>query len=137
MSAVAQLGNVRRVALLVALVWSVALPIAGFTFPMYSVEVASSSGTITHGSDTLVGVNGPQVVMILLVPLLVSVVVTAALLMRRIRGAIVLAWTMTAALVGLTALALLSIGIFVLPVPVALLIACAAEPAQSRSAAPR
>ncbi|PSL06748.1 hypothetical protein CLV30_102134 [Haloactinopolyspora alba] len=128
MNTVAQLGHVRKLALLVALVWSVGLLVAGFTVPMYRQETESSSGTISHGTDTFVGVNGSQSVIVLLAPLLVSILVAGALLMRRVPGTMAIAWTMTAALCGLTALAMLSIGVLVLPVAAALVVACTAKP---------
>jgi hypothetical protein len=127
-SASARPRRIRKVALSFALVWSVAVLVAGFTVPMYSEETETSSGSIS-GTDTLVGENGSGIIIVLLVPLVVSILVTLCLMARRVRGAIVVAWILTAALCGLTVLALLSIGIYLLPVAGALMVACAVEPA--------
>jgi hypothetical protein len=133
MDAVAHMEKRRKAALLVALIWSAALPVTGLTAPVYNTEMESPSGTVARGTDTLVGVNGSGVLAALTVPLMVSIVV-AALLILRFPGALVIAWTMTAALGALTALAMLSIGIYLLPVAVALVVACAAEPAPAKVA---
>lgn len=136
MDAAARSGRVRKVALSVAVAWSAALPVAGFTVPMYGGQTGSTSGAVSRWTDTLVGVNGTGVLIVLLLPLLVSVLVTFALMIRKRPGALAVAWTLTAALCVLTALAMLSIGIFLIPVPIALVVACASEPPGLATAPP-
>jgi hypothetical protein len=115
------------VALLFAGVYGLALIVAGFLVPVYSTQASSSSGAVSHGSATLVAVNGSGVVIVLGIPLLLTVAVGAALVPGR-RWGRPLAWTFTGLLAVFNVLALLSIGLFVLPVTVALVVACLAWP---------
>jgi hypothetical protein len=110
--------------LLLAAVYATALVVAGFVAPVYRSTSASSSGAVTHGSDTVVGVNGLGVVFVLGVPLLATVLVACALRLRSLRGAVAFAWTLTGVLAAFNLLAMLSIGVFVLPVTAALIVAC-------------
>lgn len=119
-------GRVRIAALGFAVLWSALLPLGGLTLPVYGTASGSTTDGSGDGSATLVAVNGSGVLVVLLVPLLVSVLV-AAFQAVGTPPARFAAWLLTAALFGLTALAMLSIGIFVLPVPIALALACAAE----------
>jgi hypothetical protein len=121
------------IALAVALAWSVALLIAAVTVPVYSgTGTAGGSGSsavvITHTSATLVGENGFAVLAVIAVPLLI-VLAVGYLLWRRASdpagGAGALAWTLTALLAAGNLLAMVTVGIFVLPVTVALVVACA------------
>lgn len=130
MWAVDRTGRVRIAALGFAVLWSALLPVGGLTLPLYGTASESTtdgpfSGSLS-GSATLVAVNGGGVLVVLLVPLLVSVLV-AAFQAVGTPPATVAAWLLTAALFGLTAIAMLSIGIFVLPVPIALALACVAD----------
>ncbi len=128
MRALNEMGRVRLVALGFAIVWSVALLLGGFSLPLYSTSTEDTSAGTTTGTDTLVGANGTGAVIVLLVPLLVSLLVAAGLLAQTRLGRVA-AWILTAALFGATAVAIFSIGVFVLPVPLALLVACVARPA--------
>jgi hypothetical protein len=92
---------------------------------MYRTTSESTTGEVTYGSDTLVGVNGPGVVVVLAVPFVVTVLVGCALLLRAHRGALLAAWTLTVMLAMFTLLAMMSIGSFVVPVTAALIVACA------------
>lgn len=119
-----------RIALVLALVWSALLVLAGFTLPLYGFSSSSatldgSSGTdeIT-GTATLVQVNGWTAVLVLAIPLAV-VLVVGGLLVVGGRGPRVVAWAITALLGVFTVLALLSVGLFIVPVVVALVVACA------------
>ena len=109
-------------ALIVAAVWAGALLVAGFVVPWYSSDRSSGAG----GSDTLVGVNGPGVVWILVLPLLVTGIVGCALRWRARPFALVVAWSLTAVLGALTLVAMLTIGALILPVTAALVVACVA-----------
>jgi hypothetical protein len=118
-------SRVCRGALVAASAWSAALLVAGFLVPVYSSQGVSADGEVSDGSATLVGQNGLGVVVILAIPLVVSLAVWAVLRTPTRRGAVPIAWTLTGVLAGLNLLALLSIGVFVLPVTVALVVACA------------
>lgn len=112
-----------------AVAWSTALPVAALTVPVYiNRRREVGTGVITSsGSETLVDVNGAQILWVLLVPLMVSLLVAGALLGGSLPGAVPLAWVLSVALLCATALAIFSVGILVLPVPIALLVACAAR----------
>jgi hypothetical protein len=118
-----RLGRAPAVALLFAAAYGVALVVAAFTVPFYDSDSSSSSGEASQASETLVGVNGPGVALVLGVPLLVTLAVGFAL-WQRSRGAQPIAWTLTGLLAAANLLAMLSVGIFVLPVTAALVLAC-------------
>ena len=101
------------------------LVVAGFLVPAYQSTSMSSSGELTQSSKTLVGMNGPGVAFVLALPLLVTVLVGCALLLRGRRGAMPVAWALTALLAVFNVLGMLSIGVFVVPVTAALVVACA------------
>jgi hypothetical protein len=128
------LGRVPAVALLIAAVYGVALVVAAFTLPVYDSTSSSSSGGTSQASDTLVGENGLGVALVLGVPLLVTLAVGCAL-WQRSRWALPIAWTLTGLLAALNLLAMLSVGIFVLPVTAALVLACARSRPPARPAA--
>jgi hypothetical protein len=123
------------VALLIAATNSVALIVAGFVVPMYSTVGASSSPTgssgnvpapiiVTRSSTTLVAENGLHVVFLLLIPLIVTVAVWAALLQRTRRGALTVAWILSGLLALFNLATLMTIGLYIIPVSVSLLFAC-------------
>ncbi len=118
-------SRVCTAALVTAFAWSVVLLVAGFLVPVYSSQGVASDGEVFDGSATLVGQNGLGVVVVLAIPLLVTLGVWSALRTPTRRGAVPIAWILTGVLAGLNLLALLSIGVFVLPVTVALVVACA------------
>jgi hypothetical protein len=117
-------GRAASIALSIAAVYAAALVVAAFFAPVYSSASVSSSGEVTQGSGTLVSVNGIGVLPVLAVPLLATVLVGCALWLRARRGAMPFAWTLTGLLAVFNLLAMLSIGLFVLPVTAALVIAC-------------
>ena len=94
--------------------------------PAYETETATSTGTVAHGSATLLEANGPGVLLVVAVPLVASAIVSLALWRRRAaRGAGPVAWTCVGVLAGFNLLAMLSIWLFILPVTVCLLVVCA------------
>jgi hypothetical protein len=123
-----QPSRVSSVALLFAAVYSAAIIVAGFVVPMYSSlsvssSPASSSGSapssvvVSHGSATLVAENGLHVVFVLSIP-------WAALRKGAWRGAVRIAWALTWLLALFNLAALMSIGLYIIPVTVALFVAC-------------
>ena len=64
------------------------LIVAGFVVPRYRTTSESTTGEVAYGSDTLVGVNGPGVVVVLAVPFVVTDLVGCALLLQAHRGAL-------------------------------------------------
>lgn len=107
--------------LLPAALWSVGLVVAALLVPVYDTEAGSSV------SATLVQVNGMKVLIPVGVPLVVVVLVAAALIYRRSqgkRGAGALAWAFAGLLCLLALVGILTIGIFVLPVAVVVMVVC-------------
>lgn len=123
--------RIGSVALLVAALYSSGLIAAGFLVPVYSTQSVSSSGAVAEGSATLVGENGVNVVVVLVIPLLVTLVAAGLLFSRRSWGLLV-ARILTAVLVVFNVLAILSIGVFVVPVTITLVIVCLTWPAAQR-----
>jgi len=124
------------VALAVALFWSAALLVAAALAPAYQSTTETSSGTVTHGSATLVNENGSGVLLIIGVPLLVTVIVGCALWRRGTRrGAGPIAWTVTGLLAGFNLVAMLSIGPYIMPVTACLAVACTIRQARPRGEA--
>ena len=118
-----------RLALGGATLWSLALVVAVLTLPVYSGETTTSDSTgattTTATSATLVAENGWWGLVVAGIPLVVCLVVRTLLLGPVGRAARVAA-AVVVALLGLgNLLAMLSIGIFVLPVTVALAVAVA------------
>ena len=134
-AAVTRLGRVASVALLIAAVGGAALVLAGFFAPMYETMTESAAGEVTHGTGTLAGVNGPGVVAVLVVPLLVTLAVGSALWQGARRGAVAVAWILAGLLAAFNVLSMASIGMFVVPITAALLVACAVH--RPRSEQPR
>ncbi len=125
---VMQADRATRIVLAIAAVWSVGLVIAAAVAPWYSSTSVSTSGLVVRGSATLVQENGLRVLMPICVPLLAVGVVTFSLWRRRKQvrsGAGALAWMLTALLAGFTLVSMLTIGLFVLPVTVLVIVACA------------
>jgi hypothetical protein len=127
-------GRLERVSLAIAAVWGAGLLAAAVVVPVYSSAGVSSSGAVSHGSATLVGVNGWGVLLVVSVPLVATAMVGGALWRRGSRpGAGVLAWTAAGLLAVFNVLALASIGVFVLPVTACLFVACAGHGRQRGS----
>ena len=109
--------------------WSVLLLIGAYVLPVYQGEVStqSSNGRV-HSRDTsatLVEMNGSGALMAVAVPLAATLLVMLALLAQDPgQNAGPLAWTLVVLLSGFNLLAMLSIGIFLLPTTVCLLVAC-------------
>ena len=130
-------GRPELISLITALAWAVGLLIAALVVPVYqsSTVVAGSSapGSVGSGTATLVGVNGWSALFVASLPLVAAVVTVAALWQRSGRhGAGAIAWAVTGLLACFNVLAILSIGVFVVPVTAALVIACGTHGAKPR-----
>lgn len=139
MSAVGSLGSrfgrLESVSLVTALVWGTGLIIGARLIPVYESSAASRSGAASAGSATLVAVNGWGVLLVAGAPLAAAVLTGCALWRRGGRpGAGVFAWAVTGLLACFNVLAMLSIGLFVVPVTVALAVACGAHGRQRHGA---
>lgn len=122
-----------KIALVASLIWSLLLLVAAFIFPVYGYASSSASvgsdGNLVQGAEitgtaTLVGVNGAWAVLLIAIPLVVTILV-AVLLRIGARPARVTARAVTGLLAAVTVLGLMSIGLFLLPATVALVVACA------------
>jgi hypothetical protein len=114
----------------VAVAWGLTLPILALLMPVYageSVETSSDgTGVTTASSATLVQMNGLWSLAMIAVPFVVAIVVALVLWLRRPpAGPGAIAWILVGLLGAANVLALLSVGIFVLPVTVCLVAACA------------
>ncbi len=106
----------------VALLWSAGLPALAFA-PTYARARSGPNGTI-RDTVTLIHENGNSVLVPLVVPLVITLLVGLTLLLNRREGAFNAAWSLTLVLTVLNALALLTIGIVVVPVTAALIATC-------------
>jgi len=122
--------RVSAIALAAAAAWAVALLVAAFLVPIGGSVSASSSGVITYGTATFVDINGVHGAAVVGIPLLCTVLVAGALLLRRRRAAVPCAWAVTGVLALFNMLAMLTIGLFVVPVTAALVVACTATTAR-------
>lgn len=125
---------ITAVALALAALISAGLLVAAAVVPVYGTETASASlapdGTLTSssttsGGATLVAVNGLGSLVVVAVPLLVTLVVGALLLRATGWWGYAAAWIVTGLYTVLCVLALMSIGIFLAPVAMVLVVACA------------
>lgn len=117
-----ELPRATVVALGVAVVAAVGLLVIAFVAPLYTATSSGGSGSST-GTATLVQVNGVGVLIPLGLPLLLSLGAAASLWADR-SWSRNLAWALTAATLFLTILSLASVGLFMLPVATALVVAC-------------
>jgi hypothetical protein len=111
-----------------AFAWSLALIAAAFVAPLYQGTTATSHGLVSTGGSTLVAQNGLGVLVPVCVPAVLAALIWLALHRRCARAshlASVGATAGIALLVVFNALAMFSIGIFVLPVT--MLLACSAS----------
>lgn len=113
-----------RIALLVAAVLSLGLVVWAFTFPAYQ-GLETRGGVTTETTSTLIEVNGSGAIVPILVPLVVTALVAVLLLRVREPVARVGAWALVGLLTIFAVLAMFSIGMYVLPVAIALAVAVA------------
>ena len=108
-----------RILLGFAILFGFGLILAALFAPAYN-GVTATSGSSLSSSATLVQVNGYSVLGVVSVPVVLSLGVSVAL-MYHVRW---LAWVLTAMAFAVVLLGAFSIGPFVLPVAVLLVIAC-------------
>jgi hypothetical protein len=121
------------VAVHLATLWSAGLLAGAATLPVYgsSTTVSTRHGvmsTVTHPSKTLVEVNGSRILEIIAIPLAASLLVGVALLRPR-AGWVAhwVAWVLTGVVGLLSLLAILTIGLAIVPVTMLLAAACALD----------
>lgn len=120
------------VLLALAALWSAALIAAGFFVNSYSssaTTVSTSGSTVATNppGQSLVQVNGLKVVVLLSVPLAMVLIVAVLMWRRRNAGRVLVgpsAWGAVVLLGIVTLLGLLTIGPFIFPATVLLLVAC-------------
>ena len=124
------------ISLAIAIASGTGLVILALLAPVYQSQSVFSPGTMTNGSATLIGVNGWRAMLVAGAPLAAAAVAGYGLWRRAGRpGAGVLAWTATGLLACFNVLAIATIGVFVIPVTVALFAACAAHGGRPHRAA--
>jgi hypothetical protein len=109
-----------------ALCWSAFVLASAFWAPAYQGETATSGGTVTHTSATLVGVNGLRAALLLAVPLVLTLAAVIALHLRCARGSragTIAAWLAVGVLGALTLVGAASIGVYVVPTLLLLVVA--------------
>ena len=136
-------GRGAWVAVAAAAAWASWLVVAAFVLPVYGSTITTGSGTptglspetVVHTTQTLVEVNGPVAAVEMAVPLAATLVVALAFRSGVHRVRMVVGWTATGLLALFNALGTLTIGVFVLPVTAALVVACWLAGRTARAAA--
>jgi len=120
--------------------WSMALIAAGFFVSAYQSSGSTSATyttSLTRPGLTIIQENGDKALIPLSIPLVIVLIVAALMLRRQRRGRVLVgpaAWTGAVLMGILTFLGLFSIGLFILPVTVLLLVACVmATPSKAES----
>jgi len=126
-----RLGLTTSITLLGATCWSVLLIAGAILFPAYSAtgEEVPSVGAVTQApaaqsAVSLTGFNGAGPAAAIALPLLVTLAVGIALWLHSRRGAVPVAWTLAGLLAAFNLILMASVGLFILPVTVALIMAC-------------
>jgi hypothetical protein len=102
-----------------AFAWALALVVAAFVVPVYEGEAAGDGGFSGSMGATLIGENGLGALVPVALPALVTALVSLALHRKRShgsRGGGRVAWVLIGLLALFCLLAILSIGVLVLPV---------------------
>lgn len=129
--------------MVIAAVYAAAFLIVGAFVPTYSSTSSSetSTGVVTHSSSsaTMVAVNnGVRVLVVLALPLVAVGLVWVSIMWQRRYGHLdagVMGWIVVVLLGVMTFFAMLSIGIFIVPLVVLLAAACANAPTTAPKAA--
>ncbi len=106
-----------------ALAWSIGLVVAALALPVYSgTSTSSDVNGVTLTNSTLVQVNGIRALVLMAIPALVSIIVLLAIRARHsgARWAAPLAWTAIGVVIVEALVGVMTVGLFILPVPVLL-----------------
>lgn len=113
-------------------VCTVALVPAAFLAPAYHGEEGTAHGSVELPAQTLVDVNGLYVVWLLCIPVFLAPVVWAGLRLRCSRGSVLggrIAWIAVALMWAFALVGAASIGLFLLPAALLLIVATWLKPA--------
>jgi len=111
-------------------IWSLGLVLAALLIPAYNGD-STSDGVATLSEQTLVQNRGLLALVLVVVPLIACGVVAAAMVYRRrqdARWAVPAAWTAIGVLVLVALLAITSVGAFMVPVVVLLVLSVRLAP---------
>jgi uncharacterized membrane protein len=114
-----------------ACAWLVCLVPAAAIVPVYSGETSTSAGEVSRSSATLLAENGSWVLWLMAVPALLGLIAWIGLHRKcsgRGRRDATLAWFPISVLLAFSIIGGFSVGIFVLPAAVALVVAGALTP---------
>jgi hypothetical protein len=120
------------------LVCALALVPLAFVAPVYSGQSSSSGGVTSATHDTLIGINGYSVLVPICVPLLLALLCWLGLHLRCARGSRVgtaLGWSSAWLLAAFAVVASASIGLYVLPAAMLLVLGASTTPDGSRASA--
>ena len=122
-----RLGRPTALALVVAVTWGVGLLGAAAVVPFYEGVTHSSTGATTSSTQTLIEENGTSALLPVGLPLVIALGVAFILIWRRAHGrpgAGRIAWTIVGLLGVFNLLAMMTIGLFIVPLTAALFVAC-------------
>lgn len=114
--------------------WALLVIVAALVLPVYDTQSQASPGVVRSGTATLVGVNGPRVLLIAALPALITLLVAAVLELGERRNSLAAQRLAAVLVVGLAIANLaapLSIGVLWLPVT-ALLVTAVRRPRPAR-----
>jgi hypothetical protein len=137
-------GLVCGAALAFAAGWSLLLLVLAFVVPVYTTSTQSASvagagvatSTETVSAATIVQVNGLYVVMLLCIPLGAAALVSLLLRYAEHRDAVIGAFLVAVLFAAFCVVGLMSVGLFMLPAAIALLVACATARPEAMSEQP-
>jgi hypothetical protein len=109
-----------------ALIWSVGLIVVGLLIPTYASDRASELDGVTLTSSTLLQSKGAWAMILVTIPAIAAAAVLWLLRGRRYDGAewrLRVVWGLVAALAFESLLGILTVGAYILPVPILLAVA--------------
>ncbi|HEY5431374.1 MAG TPA: hypothetical protein VIK04_19825 [Solirubrobacteraceae bacterium] len=126
--------------IVVAFVWSVGLIVTGLFIPTYPSDTASPVTGVTLTSSTLLQSKGAWAMVLVTLPAIGAVAVLVLLRARRYDGGewrLRVAWAMVTAVTLESLLGILSVGAYMLPVPVLLALSLRLVSAEGVGAPPK
>ncbi|WP_062288133.1 hypothetical protein [Demequina phytophila] len=124
-----------KVGWIVAVAWAALLPVLALVVPVGTEITSGSDGVETTRHLTLAQAEGISGVLTVAVPLLLVLLAGGAMAARASWG-LPVGWTLFGLLAAANLLALMSVGIAVIPVTVALLVALVGRSSPTRRGAP-